>query len=408
MRYVLIGNSTAATFALEGIRAVDREGSVVIVSKEERPAYGRPLISYVLGGKISPERAAYRPADFYERMNAEVLLGDPAIRLDPAAREVHLASGKVLPYDKLLVATGSHPAIPPIKGLETVEKKFTFMTMEDALALGREAAGKRVLVVGAGLIGLKCAEGLTGTAKSITVADLCDRVLPNVLDAPAAAIVRRVAEAHGVSFRLGDGTERFEGNTAYFKSGARTEFDLAVIAAGVRPATELVREAGGATDRGILVNERQETSLPDVYAAGDVCESFDICTKRSRVLAILPNAAMQGDCAGRNMAGGKASFLNAMPVNAVGLFGSHIVTAGAYEGESYTEGEGDRYKRLFYADNALRGFILVNCIEGAGIYTSLLRDGVPLDEVDFERLKHGPSLAAFPRLVRERKLTRRQ
>ncbi len=407
-RYVIIGNSTAATFAIEGIRSVDPEGTLTVISEENRPAYGRPLISYYLYGKIAKENLSYRPAEFYENNNVALMLGERVVKILPEEKKVLLFGGGEVEYDKLLVATGSRPFVPPVEGLDGVKEKFTFMTMDDALALEDALSPEKdVLVVGAGLIGLKCMEGILDRVKSVTVVDMAERILPSILDEEAARLVQRQLEEKGVKFVLGDSAARFTERRAILKSGKEIAFDILVVAVGVRPNVELVKEAGGEVHRGIVVNERQQTSLEDIYAAGDNCESFDICSKQSRILAILPNAALQGECAGKNMAGGNEAFLNAAPVNAIGFFGSHIATAGVYEGESYIERGENSYKRLFYRDNALKGFILVNHIERAGIYTSLIRDMVPLDTVDFELMKKNPALLAFTREARERKLSRR-
>ena len=156
------------------------------------------------------------------------------------------------------------------------------------------------------------------------------------------------------------------------------------------------------------MDDRQRTSLPDVYAAGDNCESVDLCTGARRILAILPNAALQGGIAGTNMAGGDAVFAQGAAFNAIGFFGSHIATAGVYEGESFTERGENSYKKLFWKDNALKGFIIIGDIDRAGIYTSLIREQTPLDTVDFELLKRHPALMAFAGTARAEKLARRQ
>lgn len=410
MRYVIIGNSTAATFAIEGIRSADREGTITVLSEENRPAYGRPLISYYLYGKIPQSRMDYRPASFYEENKVEVLLGARAEKLDPAAKTVLLADGREIFYDKLLVATGSRPFTPPMEGLETVPQKFYFMTMDDALSLEQALTPQsRALVLGAGLIGLKCVEGILHRSGEVTVVDLAPRVLPSILDEEGASLVQKQLENEGVRFVLNDSVLRFSQNLAYLKSGKQLPFDVLVVAVGVRPNVELVKDAGGEVRRGIVVDERQLTSLPDIYAAGDNCESFDTSAKQNKILAILPNAALQGECAGKNMAGGNALYLGGAMFNAIGFFGSHIATAGVYEGESYVERGENTYKKLFYKDNVLKGFILINCIERAGIYTSLIRDMVPLDTVDFDLLKRAPQLMAFAGNVRREKLgTRRE
>lgn len=407
MQYVIIGNSTAATFAIEGIRAVDKAGSITVISDETRPAYGRPLISYYLYGRIKLENTDYRSASFYTDNGVTLKYGVRAEKIDPKKKTVALSDGSTIGYDKLLVATGSSPLVPPADGLDTV-KYHTFMTMDAALALEKElSTEKRVLVVGAGLIGLKCVEGILDRVGSVTVVDLAARILPSILDEEGSAIVQERLEARGVNFVLGDCAVRYAPGLATLRSGKEVPFDILVIAAGVRPNVSLVREAGGEVNRGIVVNDRQETTIPDVYAAGDNCESYDICSGTRRILALLPNAAFQGETAGRNMAGGDAAFDKAAPFNALGLFDTHIATAGVYEGEAYTDlSEG--YKKLFVKDNKLVGFILIDCIGRAGIYTSLIREQTPLTTVDFELLKKNPALMAFARGTREEYLTRRR
>ena len=403
-KYVIIGNGTAAVGCIEGIRSVDAEGGITVVSAEEHAVYSRPLISYLLEGKTDVERMKYRPDGFYEKNGCRVLYKRRAEAVDPEKKTVALDGGELLPYDELCVAAGSRPFVPPFAGLDTVAKKFSFMTLDDALAL--EAAltpETRVLIVGAGLIGLKCAEGIHDRVASITVCDLAARVLSSILDAECAAIVQKHLEAAGIRFMLADSAESFEGNTAQMKSGECVEFDVLVLAVGVRANSELVRDAGGEANRGIIVNSRMETSLPSVYAAGDCAEGYDASIGANRVLAILPNAYMQGQTAGVNMAGGDASLTNSIPMNSIGFFGLHMMTAGAYDGEM-SEEKGDGYlKRFFVKDGALGGFILIGETERAGIYTALIREKTPLDTLDFELAKKLATSAAFTETERRKK-----
>ncbi len=407
MKYVIIGNATAGIACVEGIRSVDTEGEITIISDEPFAAYGRPLISYYLLGATDRERMLYRPADFYEKNKVKTLLGARAEKIDVAAKKIVLRGGKEIPYDKLLVATGSRPFEPPMEGIEGVKDTFNFMTMQDALSLEKALSRRKsVLIVGAGLIGLKCLEGIAERVKSVSVVDMADRVLPSVLDEAGAGIVRRALEKKGAAFYLSDSVAKFDKNTAHLKSGKEIPFDILVVAVGVRPNTELVKNAGGEVRRGIVTDEKQRTSIENVYAAGDCAESLDITSGEHKILALLPNAYRQGYTAGVNMAGGDAAFTEAMPLNAVGFFGTQVLTAGSYTGESYTETEGDRYRKLFYKEGVLKGFILVNAPERAGIYTALIRNKTPLAEVDFESLKTAPQLAAFPKTARERMLAR--
>lgn len=408
MQYVIIGNSTAAIAAAEQIRLHDAEGKITMISDEPYHTYGRPLISYYLLGKTDAERMKYRPADFYERNRIDTIFSKRVEKIDAEKKKVVLSDGKKIGYDKLLVATGSRPFNPPMEGIESVPCKFNFMTFDDALALEKVLSpDKSVLIIGAGLIGLKCLEGIADRVREVAVVDMADRVLPSILDEYGASLVQHELEEHKATFYLSDSVQKFDGNTAHLKSGKEIAFDILVVAVGVRPNVELVKDAGGKVGRGILTDDRQETSLKDVYAAGDCTESYDITAQTSRILALLPNAQFQGACAGVNMAGGEAHFTNAVPMNAIGFFGSHILTAGSYFGDTYVEKSGDTYKKLFYSDNKLNGFILVNRPERAGIYTSLLRNATPLDEVDFESLKKEPALMAFSAQYRAEKLSRR-
>ena len=403
-KYVIIGNGAAAVGCIEGIRSADADGKITVISKEAHHVYSRPLISYYLEGKTDLERMKYRGADFYKDLKCDVLYGESAGALDTKSKTVTTDKGTKLHYDALCVAAGSSPFVPPFEGLDTVEKKFSFMTLDDALGLeGAITKDSKVLIVGAGLIGLKCAEGILERVGSITVCDLADRVLSSILDADCAAIVQRHLEDAGIKFMLSDSAVRFDGGKATMKSGATVDFDVLVLAVGVRANTALVKDAGGEVNRGIVVDTKMETSLPGVFAAGDCTEGDDISLGAKRVLAIMPNAYIQGRTAGVNMAGGTSSFDNAIPMNSIGFFGLHIMSAGTYDGE-LTEVRGDGVlKRFFVKDGYLKGFILIGETERAGIYTSLIRERVPLDTIDFDSSIKFASSSIFSYETRRKK-----
>ncbi len=403
-RYVIIGNGVAAAGCINGIRSVDSSGVITVVSEEKRPVYCRPLISYYLEGRTDPERMLYGGADFYERTGCDVLYGRKALKIDPDRHEITLDDKTLLAYDALCIAAGSSPFVPPFEGLDKVSRKYSFMTLDDALELEKAVDGTtRVLIMGGGLIGLKCAEGICARAAHVTVCDLAPRVLSSILDDECAAMMQKKLEEQGISFLLGDSAERFEDGVAYMKSGAVAEFDVLVLAVGVRPNTALIKDANGDVNRGIIVNTRMQTSIEDIYAAGDCTEAEDISSGQKKVMAILPNAVMQGYTAGVCMAGGDAVFDKGMPMNSIGFFGLHAMTAGTYEGEMYEEKTDTSLKRLFTKDDLLKGFILIGCDERAGIYTSMIREKTPLSSVDFELMKRGATTAAFSQEIRGKK-----
>lgn len=402
-KYLLIGNSAGAIGCVEGIRQIDKVGSICIVSDEPHHTYSRPLISYLLYGKTDRERMLYRDRDFYKDNGVDKRLGVRAEKLDARKKIVILQDRAEIKYEKLLVATGSRPFVPHMQGLEKVRKRFSFTTLDDALALEKELTeNSRVLVIGAGLIGLKCAEGISDKVSKITVVDLADRILPSILDDKGSVMVQQHIEKHGIEFILSDSVAEFSENTATLKSGKKLEFDILVIAVGVRPNTELVGEAGGKVNRGILTDDKCRTSLKDVFAAGDCTESFDVSSGQEKVLALLPNAYKQGEVAGITMAGGcDADYDDAIPMNAIGFWGMHVVTAGSYEGESRVYETENSYKKLVTRDGVLKGYILIGDIKRAGIYTRLVREQTPLDEIDFELVAENPQLMAFSKETRK-------
>jgi len=408
MKYVIIGNSAAGIGAVEGIRQVDNQGEILIISNEKHHTYSRPLISYFLLGKITEENMKYRGNNFYTDNKVTLLTGVCAEKIDAKKKQISLSNGNCVSYDKLLVGTGSSPFVPPFEGLDNVKDKTAFMSLDDALKLDGMIKGKkdaRVLIIGAGLIGLKCAEGISKRVSKITVADLAPRILSSILDEEAAAIVQKHIENQGIEFKLANSVKKFYGSTAFFENEETVSFDILVLAVGVRPNISLLKDIAD-IDRGIVISKKSETSAADIYAAGDCTQTIDISSGQNKIMALLPNAYMQGECAGINMAGRaeEKSFDKAIPMNAIGFFGLHMITAGNYSGEAYKKSEGLNYKKLFYSGNKLNGYIIIGNVVKAGIYTSLIRERTPLDEIDFDLVCEKPGLMAFTKEDRMAKL----
>jgi NAD(P)H-nitrite reductase large subunit len=404
MKYVIIGNSAAGIGAVEGIRQIDKSGEITIITNEPHHTYSRPLISYLLLGKTTEEDMKYRSYDFYNENDCTLLSNISANEINAEKKQVLLADGKTIPYDKLLVAAGSSAFVPPFEGLNAVHDQYMFMSLDDAQKLDKVLdKQKRVLIIGAGLIGLKCAEGISKRVSHITVIDLAPRILSSILDEGGAKLVQNHIEGKGVEFKLAASVKRFENNAAILENGEKINFDILVLAVGVRPNTSLLKGIAK-IDKGIVINAQSQTSAADIYAAGDCTQTLDISSGQSRIMALLPNAYMQGECAGVNMAGGEKTFDKAIPMNAIGFFGLHMITAGNYTGKEYAETEDSRYKRLFYSDNKLNGYIMIGDVEKAGIYTSLIREQTPLNTIDFALVCTQPGLMAFTKEDRQLKL----
>lgn len=395
-KYVVVGNSAAAVAAVEGIRSVDAEGRIVLVAREPEHTYSRPLISHLLAGQVDAARMDYRPRDFYARHGVEARLGVEVSGVDVAGRRLQLASGEALGFGKLLIATGGSPVVPEVEG-RTLGGVFSFTTWSDAGAIREhlERNGvSRAVVVGAGMIGIKALEALVSRGLSCTVVELADRVLSLALDEKASALAAGELARLGVAVECNSSVERIVGRdgrveAAVLKGGKRVECGLLVFAIGVRPNVAIVKDTPIEVDRGILVNERQETSAPGIFAAGDVAQVLDISTGRSRPIPILPCACRQGCIAGVNMAGGSGSYSGGLSMNAIAVFDLPTISVGIASPprgsgceELVAEGKSPpTYRKVVLKDNRVVGAVFVGDIERAGIYTGLIRSGVDVGAI---------------------------
>ena len=393
-KYVLIGGSIATEGAIEGILSITKNADITVLCGEKRPLYSRPLISYALEKKTTDEKMYFHGEDFYEKKGIKAVYA-VADKIDPA-KKIVFAEGKEYPYDELLVATGSKPFLPPIKGLDGVTKKHTFYTMDDMIGLRADLEkGGKVLIVGAGLIGMKCAEGVKTYTDDIVIADMAPRPLPAATTPEAGAIVQeRLSEI--IDFRLNAALDRFEGNKAVFASGEEVAFDILVLALGVRPQVALLKEIGAEVNRGVIVNERMQTNLPHVYAAGDLVESYEAVSGGKRLLQLFPSAYIGGKTAGKNMAGEDACFLTDIPMNATNLFGIRITSAGLFVGEKTELTVGEDYRALYTEDGVVKGFILIGDSARAGILTDFIRKKRLIGEMKKETLLTDRDLSLYP------------
>ena len=402
--YLVIGNSAAGVTAAEQIRAHDAHGSVLIVGREPYPVYGRPLISYLVAGKTSRDRLGWKDPGFYDRIGAECLTGPDAevVSLDPEAHRATLADGTAVSYGKCLLATGSIPFTPPIEGLAGRENVHTFFTLDDAEAAWADARrarseadaeGRRAraVVIGSGMIGLKAAEAIAGYVDEVVVLELAGRILPAVLDDHGSELLQRLLGRHGIVCRPGLSVQKACGEgpratSVVLTNGEEVACDFIIAAVGVRPNSKLAVDAGAAQGRGLVCGPDLQTSLPDVYAAGDIVQVTDALDGAERPLALWPNAVAQGACAGKHMAGAPDAepFDGSFAVNAVDFFEASLLTAGVVNPpddggyDVAVREEDDSYVKFVSKEGRLCGYILLNRPDNAGIYTDLIKSGADL------------------------------
>ena len=405
MRYVIIGNSYAAVGAVESIRELDQAGEIVIISDEPYRAYGRPLITYWIAGAVREDQMDYRPAAWYERQRVKTKLGRKVMQVDPASRQVTLDDGERVAYDRLLICTGGTPIVPPIEGVDA-KGVFTMTRFDDAKALKAWADQKRVkagVIVGAGLIGLSVFKAAKGVKIKLTLIELLDRVLGLALDYESSAMIeKRLAEA-GVDVRTSSGAEAIikdkQGRVkaVRLKGGEEIKCQTVVMAVGVRPNVGLLKDSGIKINRGVVVDDRMRTNLPNNYAAGDVVEAYDVINEKNQVIAILPLAYEQGRVAGWNMAGRDSLYPGGIPLNSLPIFDLPLMTMGITLTDNQPaldvrvhKADGV-YRKLVFRGDRLIGAILVGDVAHGGVLTSLIRSRLPVT-LDREALLKGDPL----------------
>lgn len=409
MDYVIVGNGVSAIGAIEGIRLHDKTGKILVVSDEEVPTYGRPLISYYLSDKIKFETLPFRPEEFYKTNNVEMKLGSRVLSIDTIKKELVLDCGDTISYGKLLLATGGTPVKPPLPGIEG-PGVHNFTTVAHAEAL-RELVDKvqKVVIIGAGLIALKAAEGFAEKGVQVTIV-VRSRIMRTYFDETAGEMIVEHLEKNGIKFMQGTGTKEIVRLSDGTIKGVETDqgfvdADVVIVAAGVRPNMGLAAQAGITTEQGIRVDDYMATSNPDVYAAGDVAEAKDLLTGEYTVRPIWPNAYSQGNYAGMNMAGADKPYTGGMSMNSITYYGLPTISVGetnveddaAYEVNIHLDRENGIYRKLIFKGDVLAGCILIGEIDAAGFYTSFIKNGFKLDPEAKERLMEGdPSPALWP------------
>lgn len=415
MKYLIIGASAAGLAAAESIRKADKSGEITILTKEAYLPYSRPSISYYLKGVVNEKDMYLRKPSFYKENKINVVTEANVTAIDKENKLVK-AGRKSYSYDKLCIAAGSKPFVPPMKNVEGNKNALTFLDLASTKAVKKLADAKtRAVVIGAGLIGMKAAEGLSKVCKSVDVVELAPRVLPSILDEKSAKSVKAHLEANGIKFHLENTvteakTKNGRITDVILKSGDVLPCELVILAVGVRPETELAEKAGLEVNRGIITNpDTMQTSDKDIYAAGDCTVSVDMLDGSNKIIALWPNAVQQGTAAGNQMAGGSLETGSTYSVNAIDFFGIRICTCGLInaKGEQYSDKiktEGNSYKRLVFEGNRLVGFVLINSSENAGIYTSLIANKVNLSVIQTD-IMDSPSLFMFDKETRTAKLT---
>ncbi|MCS7170772.1 MAG: FAD-dependent oxidoreductase [Aquificaceae bacterium] len=390
MRIVIVGNGPASASAIEAFRRVDADSEIVVLSREEFPTYAPNCMENVIRGDISEEALFYKGGySFYERHKVDFRPNKEVVSVDNKRKVVLIRGGEEIYYDKCLLAAGAYAFVPPIQGVElsgvtTAKDLYDARRIRDWVLLGRI---RSVVIVGAGPIGVEDAETLKHMGLEVHVVEFFDRALPRMLDKFMADRYLKPLEEEGINFYLNHQVVAIHGEDGWVEAVEirpngtdKSKFikaDMVILSTGVRPRTNLVadtdikihiNEVTGRVVGGVLVNEYQQTSDPDVYAAGDICSGLD-AWGNWRWIALFPTAQQSGAIAGFNMAGLKVRNPGLVDYNAVK---TRVVTAGSggvFEDaeESFTfEWEGKLVK-VFLKEGNVCGYQFVGVEKKRGI-----------------------------------------
>jgi len=391
MKHIILGNGPAGVVAAETLRHAAPGDDILLVGSEDAPPYSRMAIPYLLEGNID-ERGTYlrKTEGHFDRLRIRQRHGR-AVAVDSEKKTVLFADGQFEPYDRLLVATGSHPVRPPIPGIDLAQVQ-TCWTLDDARAIAAHAKpGARVLQLGAGFIGCIIMEALVKRGVQLTVVEMGDRMVPRMMTPEAGSMIKRWVEKQGVRVVTKAGVERIENGeksplTVTLSTGERLACDLLIVAAGVAPNVAFLDGTPVHVAKGVLVDDTMQTSVPGIYAAGDVAEAPDLFSGRHLVAAIQPNAADQARIAALNMAGQAARMNGVLAINVLDSMGMISTSFGEWQGVAGGEGveradeASGRYISLQFDGDVLVGATAVGLTQHVGALRGLIQSRTRLGQ----------------------------
>ncbi len=376
-RYVIIGNGIAGTTAAELLRRSDPDGCITLITDEPYPLYNRVALPRLLKLQVREERVLMRTVEAHKKLGINLLLETKVTRVDTHERLVLTEQGQVIPFDRLLIASGGRPNRLKVPGADAYGV-FNFQTLADTKAIMECVKGaRRAVTVGGSFIGYELTEAFVARGLEVTwlIRESCFLGYHGYLDEDGGQIVDRIARRAGVEVIYEDEVAEIVPDGGRVKKvitrkGKELEADIVGVGIGLTLNTEFVKDTPIETNRGILTDEYLETGVPGVYAAGDVAEFWDVVTEERHTLGTWPNAAAQGRVAARNMLGAKEVFVE-VPDYTSGLFDSNIACSGVVprdhpevESLKWVDRQNLNYRRLFFKDGRLVGAVLIGEMKG--------------------------------------------
>lgn len=385
--YVIVGNGTAGFNAAKAIRERDKTGSIVLISNEPYSTYNRPMLTKSMMAELDAVQIAVEEEQWYKAQNIYQVLGKEVVKLDTDKKEVELNDGARLKYTKLIYAAGSECFIPPIDGADQ-EGVVAIRRLNDAKKVGALLDGvKNAVVIGGGVLGLEAAWELKRAKCDVTVLELAPMLMGRQLDTAAGDVLKSISEGQGIHIHTGVSITAIEGDgkvsAVRLADGRVFEAQLVIVSAGVRANTALAVNAGILADRGIVVNEKMETNIENIYACGD-CAQFEGIN-----YAIWPEASEQGRIAGANAAGDSAAYENVPAALNFHGMNTSLFAAGdngkneklVYKTVEFKDMGRKQYEKLYFLNNRLCGVILIGDVSKMARLSQALEQHLTYKEV---------------------------
>jgi NAD(P)H-nitrite reductase large subunit len=375
------------------------------------------MISEYVSKEATLDTMKYRGDQFWKDNKVKTLTGRTATKVDFKKKQVLLDGGTAVDYEKLLIATGGKPFVPRMEGGDK-NGVFTFTELSSAEKIESKIEdSKSAVVIGGGLIGVSASEALVKRGIKVTLVELKDSILNLILDKTASDIAEKVLADAGVTVITGQTVQRILGKKdteaavggVVMTDGTEIPCDLVVVAIGVIPRTDIVKETDLKLNRGIVVDRSMRTSIPDVYACGDVAEAHDFLIDGNRLLPLWPLAHLGGRVAGYNMAGKKAEYEGGTVMSSLKYFELPVIAVGNVNPEDTGDTEvlvelkpeKTVYKKILLKDNRIVGFIFLGEIDKAGILFRLLKNRVDVSTIKDRLLDEEFGIVALPEQLRK-------
>lgn len=334
MKIVIVGGGAAGASCAARLRRLNEDAQITIIEKTNEISIANCGLPYYISGVIKEREQILvsTPEKFKSWFNIEVLLNTEAVKINRNAKTVTLNTGKEISYDKLVLAQGASPIVPPFEGLDK-SKTFVVRNLSDSNKIKyyiKENNSKKAVVVGGGFIGIEIAENLVKMGLDTTLVELGNQVLAPV-DEEIAAVVQNEMRDNGVNLILSDGVKSFNNNRIILNSNKEIEFDIVIMAIGVKAEITLSKSAGLEVNRGILVNEYMQTTDPDIYAAGDSVEIKDFVTGENTLIPLAGPANRQGRIIADNICGYKSIYKNSLGASVIKIFNLTVANVGNNE-----------------------------------------------------------------------------